>query len=287
MLSYLPLAHSYERAWVEAASLVDGHTHVYFAESLDTFLQDLQRARPTLFISVPRLWLKFQQGVFAKMPPAKLDRLLGIPILGRIVARKVLKGLGLDAGAAGRQRLGADPGRADPLVPAPGPGAVRGLCDDRGLRLFAHLQRAVRRAGLGGRAAARRGGAAGPQGEILIKSPGQFSGYYKQPELTAASFTEDGFFRTGDLGERRADGMLKITGRAKELFKTAKGKYVAPAPIENRINVHPLVELSLVSGVGQPAAYAIVVLAEDLRPRVGDPAVRAQVQASSSVCSTP
>ena len=81
------------------------------------------------------------------------------------------------------------------------------------------------------------------------------------------------------FGERRPDGMLRITGRAKELFKTAKGKYVAPAPIENLINVHPVVELSLVSGVGQPAAYAIVVLAEDLRPRVSDPTVRAQVQA--------
>jgi len=97
MLSYLPLAHSFERSWVLGASLVDGGSHIYFADSLDTFLQDLQRARPTLFISVPRLWLKFQQGVFAKMPPAKLDRLLGIPILGRIVAKKVLKGLGLDA----------------------------------------------------------------------------------------------------------------------------------------------------------------------------------------------
>ncbi|MGA8391972.1 MAG: AMP-binding protein, partial [Burkholderiaceae bacterium] len=80
MLSYLPLAHSFERSWVEAASLVDGGTQIYFAESLNTFLQDLQRARPTMFISVPRLWLKFQQGVFAKMPPKKLDRLLGIPI---------------------------------------------------------------------------------------------------------------------------------------------------------------------------------------------------------------
>jgi long-chain acyl-CoA synthetase len=97
ILSYLPLAHSFERSWVEASSLVDGKTHVFFAESLDTFLQDLQRARPTMFISVPRLWLKFQQGVFAKMPPEKLDRLLGIPLLGRIVAKKVLKGLGLDA----------------------------------------------------------------------------------------------------------------------------------------------------------------------------------------------
>jgi long-subunit acyl-CoA synthetase (AMP-forming) len=117
-----------------------------------------------------------------------------------------------------------------------------------------------------------------PQGEVLIKSPGRLSGYYKRPDLDAESFTEDGFFHTGDLGERRADGLLKITGRAKEIFKTAKGEYVAPAPIENRLNAHPMVELSLVSGLGQPAAYAMVVLAEDLRPRVGDPAARAEVE---------
>src|SRR5450830_1127626 len=96
LLSYLPLAHSFERSCVEASTLVGGEAHVFFAEALDTFLTDLQRARPTVFISVPRLWLKIQQGVFAKMAPAKLDRLLGIPILGRIVAKKVLKGLGLD-----------------------------------------------------------------------------------------------------------------------------------------------------------------------------------------------
>ena len=113
---------------------------------------------------------------------------------------------------------------------------------------------------------------------LQLLPPGQFSGYYKQPELTAESFTEDGFFRTGDRGERRADGMLKITGRTKELFKTAKGKYVAPAPIENLLNAHPMIELSLVSGVGQPAAYAIVVLAEDLRPRQAEPAFRAEVE---------
>ena len=116
------------------------------------------------------------------------------------------------------------------------------------------------------------------EGEILIKSPGQFSGYYKQPELTAASFTEDGFFRTGDLGELRPNGLLKITGRAKELFKTAKGKYVAPAPIENLLNIHPLVELSLVSGVGQPYAYGMVVLAEEIRPQLTDAQVRSDVE---------
>jgi long-chain acyl-CoA synthetase len=156
MLSYLPLAHSFERSWVEAASLVDGGTHLFFAESLDTFLADLQRARPTLFISVPRLWLKFQQGVFAKMPPAKLDRLLGIPILGGIVRKKVLKGLGLDAvkqAGSGSAPLAA---RADPLVPQARPAPVRGLRHERGQLLLAQLQRAVQRARLGRRADARR-----------------------------------------------------------------------------------------------------------------------------------
>ena len=95
-LSYLPLAHALERAWVECASMVEGNSHLFFAESLDTFLEDLKRARPTAFGSVPRLWLIFQQGVFSRMPPKTLDRLLSIPIVRRMVGRKVLKGLGLD-----------------------------------------------------------------------------------------------------------------------------------------------------------------------------------------------
>jgi long-chain acyl-CoA synthetase len=94
MLSYLPLSHVAERTLVEHGLLATG-MHVFFAESLDTFTADLQRARPTVFFSVPRLWVKFQQGVQAKMPPAKLDRLLKIPILGGIVRKKVLTALGL------------------------------------------------------------------------------------------------------------------------------------------------------------------------------------------------
>ena len=116
-------------------------------------------------------------------------------------------------------------------------------------------------------------------GEVLIKSPGQLIGYYKRPDLDAEVFTADGFFRTGDLGELRPDGQLKLTGRKKELFKTAKGKYVAPAPIENRLNEHEMVELSLVSGVGQPAAYGMVVLAERLRPQLDDPSMRTEIEA--------
>jgi long-chain acyl-CoA synthetase len=278
MLSYLPLAHSFERSWVEASSLVDGNAHLFFAESLDTFLQDLQRARPTLFISVPRLWLKFQQGVFAKMPPAKLDRLLRIPILGRVVAKKVLKGLGLDAviqAGSGSAPLPADLIRWYRRL---GLKLFEGyaMSEDNSYSHTSNEQ--FSEPGYVGVALAGVQVRISPEGEILIKSPGQFSGYYKQPELTAASFTEDGFFRTGDRGELRADGLLKITGRTKELFKTAKGKYVAPAPIENLLNTHPMVEMSIVSGVGQPAAYGLVVLAETLRPRLGDKAVRAEVE---------
>ena len=279
MLSYLPLAHSFERSWVEAAALVDGGTHLFFAESLDTFLADLQRARPTLFISVPRLWLKFQQGVFAKMPPAKLNRLLGIPILRGIVRKKVLGGLGLDA----VKQAGSGS--------APLPAELIRWYRKLGLRLFegygmsednSYSHSSNEDHGEPGWVGVPMPGVAcriSAEGEILIKSPGQFSGYYRDPELTAASFTEDGYFRTGDLGERRPDGMLKITGRAKELFKTAKGKYVAPAPIENLINVHPMVEMSLVTGNGQAAAIAVVVLAEELRPRQQDSAFRTQAQA--------
>lgn len=282
MISYLPLAHSFERSWVEGASLVDGKGRLFFAETLQSFVEDVKRARPTLFISVPRLWLKFQQGVFAKMPPAKLDRLLSIPILGRIVAKKVLAGLGLDA------VVSAGSGSA-PLPPE----LIRwyrrlglklvegyGMTEDNSVSHSSRID--IEGAAEPGWVGVPMKGVQvklSPEGEVLIKSPGQFSGYYKQPELTAASFTEDGFFRTGDLGERRPNGLLRITGRAKELFKTAKGKYVAPAPIENRLLAHPMVESCMVSGVGQPSAYALVVPAEDLRPRLaGDAALRTQFE---------
>jgi long-subunit acyl-CoA synthetase (AMP-forming) len=102
-------------------------------------------------------------------------------------------------------------------------------------------------------------------GEILVKSPGNMTGYYKMPEKTAEDFTEDGFFKTGDMGEIDEKGRLKITGRIKELFKTSKGKYVAPAPIENLLANHPRVEACCVTGVGYPQPYGVVMLSEEAR----------------------
>ena len=103
-------------------------------------------------------------------------------------------------------------------------------------------------------------------------------GYYKRPDLTAEAFTDDGYFRTGDCGHFEPNGMLKLTGRIKELFKTTKGKYVAPAPIESRLNNHSMIELSMVCGTGQSAACALVQLSEQHQTQRQDPAMREQIE---------
>jgi long-subunit acyl-CoA synthetase (AMP-forming) len=276
-LSYLPLAHVFERAYIECASFVAGG-HIFFAEALDTFVADVQRARPTIFISVPRLWLKFQQGVFAKMPAKKLDRLLGIPLLGKVVAKKVLAGLGLDQVRLAGSGSAPIPAELITWYRRLGLNLLEGYAMSEDFA-YSHLSTAQHhRAGYVGIPYPDVQVRISEEGEILIKSPGRMVGYYKLPDLSAASFTADGFFHTGDRGERLPDGLLKITGRVKELFKTAKGKYVSPAPIENRLNEHEYIELSCVSGVGQPAAYAMIVLAEHLRPRLQDTSMRAEVE---------
>lgn len=279
VLSYLPLAHVFERAWVECTTLIAGTAHVYFAESLDTFLADLNRARPNVFVSVPRLWLKFQQGVFAKMPPAKLDRLMKIPILGGIVKHKILKGLGLDKVLLAGSGSAPIPPELISWYRRLGLNLMEGYGMSEDMA-YSHMSTAAINApGCVGAPMPGVQVKISEEGEIQIKSPGQFVGYYKRPDLDAESFTPDGFFKTGDKGERRADGLLKITGRVKEIFKTSKGEYVSPAPIENRFQANPMVESCMVSGAGQVAAYAMIVLNETLRPKQHEAAVRAEVEA--------
>ncbi len=278
VLSYLPLAHVFERAWIECTAFIDGKTHVFFAESLDTFVKDLNRARPTSFISVPRLWLKFQQGVFAKMPPQKIDRMLKVPLLNKVVKKKILKNLGLDACLLAGSGSAPIPPELISWYRRLGLNLIEGyaMTED-----FAYSHNSTPDKSAPGCVGVPLEGVQvriSEEGEILIKSPGQMVGYYKRPDLDQEVFTPDGFFRTGDRGERTPDGLLRITGRVKELFKTSKGKYVSPAPIENRINACPLVEMSMVSGVGQVSAYALLVLGEQVRPKLNDPAYRNQVE---------
>ena len=280
MLSYLPLAHVVERVLVEHGWLRTG-MHVYFAESLDTFAADLQRARPTIFFSVPRLWVKFQQGVHHKMPPARLERLLAIPLLGALVRRKVLKALGLD-----QCRLAA--GGAAPM-----PVALLawyrklGLPINEGYGMTENL--ALSHLTLPGQ---NQEGTVGPPydgvearidaqtGEVQMRSAALMLGYYKEPALTREAFTADGWLRTGDKGRIDGAGLLRITGRVKDLFKTSKGKYVAPAPIEDRLVMHDAVEACVVTGANLGQPLGIVMLNAETVPRSADPAGRAELETS-------
>jgi long-chain acyl-CoA synthetase len=280
MLSYLPLAHVAERMLVEHALFVTG-MHVFFAESLDSFAADMQRARPTVFFSVPRLWVKFRQGVSAKMPPQKLARLLKIPILRGIVRKKILSALGLDqcqfaAGGAAPMppdllRWYADLGL--PII------EVYGMTENCGLS-HATLP-GVQRPGTVGLPYEGVESRLDPDsGEIQMRSPGLMLGYYKEPELTREAFTEDGWLHTGDKGQLEPDGYLRITGRVKDLFKTGKGKYVAPAPIEDRLVMHAAVEACVVTGANLGQPLGIVMLTLESAARASDPEGRAELEAS-------
>jgi long-chain acyl-CoA synthetase len=280
MLSYLPLSHVAERALVEHGLLHNG-MHVFFAESLETFAADLQRARPTAFFSVPRLWVKFQQGVHAKLPPAKLQRLLKIPLLGRVVRRKILGALGLDrctvaAGGAAPMppellRWYADLG-LDILE-------VYGMTENCGVS-HATLPRRQRPGTVGLAYDGVQCRLDPANGEIQVKARCLMLGYYKEPQLTKEAFTDDGWLHTGDKGQYDAEGNLRITGRVKDLFKTSKGKYVAPAPIEDKLVMHPAVEACCVTGANLPQPLGIVMLSPDVAARAVDPAQRTALQAS-------
>eukprot|EP00804_Cyclotella_cryptica_P006738 CCRYP_015697-RA/>CCRYP_015697-RA protein AED:0.11 eAED:0.11 QI:84/1/1/1/0.28/0.25/8/5515/587 len=268
-LSYLPISHGMERWIGECVPFVTG-MHVFYAEKLSTFVQDLGRCKPTLFLSVPRLWTKFQQGVFKKMEPAKLDKLLKIPVVSWLVKKKLLKALGLqDVRYAGS---GSAPLPPDLLAWYRNLGLE--LLEGYGMTEnfnYSHMTKPGRgRVGYVGEPNTGVVQRIAEDGELQVQTPGMMMGYYKNEEATKETITEDGWLRTGDKGELDDIGRLKITGRTKEIFKTSKGKYVAPAPIENQYISHPRVELACVGGRGQPAAHAIVLLGEDATKAVVD-----------------
>jgi long-chain acyl-CoA synthetase len=266
-ISYLPLAHVAERMLIEQGSLRYG-SHIFFAESLDTFLQDLQRARPTIFFSVPRLWVKFQQGIYAKMPAHKLQTLLRLPLIGSLVRRKILRGLGLDHCrlAAG----GAAPMPPDVLQWYRNLGLdlieVYGMTENCGAS-HSTLPGSHQTGSVGLPYTGVESRIDPETGEILMRSPALMQGYYREPEQTAAALTADGWLRTGDKGSIDAGGFLRITGRVKDIFKTSKGKYVAPAPIEDLLVLHPDIEACAVTGAALDQPIGLVMLSQDAAAR--------------------
>ena len=263
VMSYLPLAHITERVLVELSSLYSAG-QISFVESLDTFQRDVVACQPTLFISVPRLWTKFQMGILAKMPQKKLNLLLSIPIVKGVIAKKIRQGLGID-----QSRLWAS-GSA-PLAPA----TIRwferiGVKISEGWGMTENCAYGTSsvpyrsdKVGCIGHAYDGVDIRISDEGEIQVSSPCNMVEYYLEPEKTAETFTEDGWLRTGDKGTIDDEGYVRITGRLKDIFKTAKGKYVTPAPIEAKIMENPVVEQVCVTGTNLPQPIGLLVLSEE------------------------
>lgn len=261
MLSYLPLSHVAERAAAEICQLYYGYT-IYFANSLETFADDLRRARPTIFFAVPRIWNKLQQRVLEKIPEKRLQLLLRLPVIAPIIQKKLTKALGMD-----KLRIGLS--GAAPLSTAL-------LAWYQQLNIFilegyamsenfaySHITKLGHsKIGYVGSACPYVKCKISEQGEILINSPTNMLGYYKQPDLTSEVIDVDGFVHTGDKGEVDDQGRLKITGRIKEIFKTSKGKYVAPAPIEDLLMRNTNFEQVCVTGPDLPQPIVLVTLSE-------------------------
>ncbi|NIB44146.1 AMP-binding protein [Pseudomaricurvus alkylphenolicus] len=261
VMSYLPLAHITERCVVELPSYYRP-ADIYFTESLSTFIDDVRYARPTNFISVPRLWTKFQSQILAQISNQKLQLLLKIPFIGKRVAHKIRAGLGLDK--AVRFGSGSAPISPDVLrwfhTIGVNIGEGWGMTETSGLSCC-NLPFQMEYLGTIGSPLSCVEMTLSEEGEVLIRGDAIFKEYYNNPEATADAFIKD-WFKTGDRAELREDGSWKIIGRVKEQFKTGKGKYVAPVPIESSLGRNTDIEQVCVMGIGRKQPIALVVLGE-------------------------
>ncbi len=258
LFSYLPLCHIAERNLTELLGCRTGAT-IAFVESLDTFAHDLAYIQPHQFFGVPRIWARFQEKILEKLPQKKLDRLLRIPIISSIVKKTLKKKLGLS-----RAILKS-------TAAAPIPKSLLEWFDKLGITVreiygmteqcaISHSNQEEVRFGTVGKSLPGVETRFSLDDEIQTRHKALMMGYYKEPDLTADVFTPDGFLKTGDCGKLDQNGFLTITGRVKDIFKTDKGKYVSPSPIEMRLLKNTDIEQVCVVGMGIPQPIALMVL---------------------------
>lgn len=281
-LSFLPLSHIFERM-VICLYLYRG-TSVYFAESLDTIVADMNEVKPHGFTTVPRLLEKVYDRIVAKGKELtgvkrhlffwalnlglryELDGKNGwwyelqLWLANKLIFPKWRAALGgnimvlLSGGAALQPRLARVFWAAKiPVLEGYGLTETSPVITVNGLAPGAAKFTTV------GRAISGVEIKIADDGEILCKGPNVMKGYYKRPELTAESIDQDGFFHTGDIGELVDGQYLRITDRKKEIFKTAGGKYVAPQTMEIKFKESRFIEQIMVFGENKkfPAAFII------------------------------
>jgi long-subunit acyl-CoA synthetase (AMP-forming) len=283
MLSYLPLSHIAEQVVSLYAAMASGAC-TWFAESLEKLGENLRDARPTLFFGVPRVWEKMQAAMMAAGAQAP-------PLRRRIAAWA--KAVGLRGGLAEqrggarpwsyglasrlvfskvRERLGLD--RARICAVSAAPIAVEtleyflslgipimeiyGMSEVTGPGTMS-LPGAYR-TGRAGRALAGTEIKIAADGEILMRGPHVFKGYYKSEAATRETLDAQGFVHSGDIGELDADGYLRVTDRKKELIITAGGKNVAPQLLEGKLRQLPAVSQAVAIGDQRPCIVALLTL---------------------------
>ncbi|MEO1655393.1 MAG: AMP-binding protein, partial [Bacteroidota bacterium] len=259
--SFLPLNHVAERLALEVPAIWMGGS-LSFGESLDAFAKNLQDTQPTLFFAVPRIWTKFYLGILAKIPKQKLDFYLKVPILASLIKKKIRSRLGM-----GEVKLAATGAAITPAY-------LKDFYKKLGIELV-EVYGMTETCGL---MAGNSDLDAPPDsvgkvipfgeikihpdsGEILIKTPYIMKGYYKNPEKTA-EVLKDGWMHTGDQGSLDNQGFLRVTGRVKDAFKTAKGSFVSPNPLEEILIKNDYVEQVCVAGLGIPQPIALMNLSE-------------------------
>jgi long-chain acyl-CoA synthetase len=287
-LSFLPLAHAFERTVGYYLPMMAGSC-VSYARSVEQLREDLLAVRPTVILSVPRVYDKIYLAIQAKLGdrglrrhlldrtvavgwqrfeanqgrapgPGAVDWLLW-PLLRSLVARPVLKRLG------GRLRVAVSGGA--PLAPAVAQFFVAlglPLTEGYGLTEAAPVVTAVPPEdfvpGWVGRELDGLQVRLEPGGELFVRGSNLMQGYWNQPEATAHAIGADGWLRTGDLAEIR-DGYIGIRGRLKEILVTSTGEKVSPVDMELALTMDPLFDQAMVVGEGRPYLTALLVLAEE------------------------
>ena len=272
-LSMLPLSHSYER--MVDYTLFQAGVIINYAESFDTVATNLQEVKPTVVLSVPRLYEKVYARVLENALSGSIIKrniffwakrageqwatlsLAGLPIPGGLALKKKLADrlvfAKLQARTGGRIRFfvsGAAPLSADiaKFFYSAGLPVIEGygLTESSPVLTLNPLDRI--KLGTVGRAIPGVELKIAQDGEILARGPNIMQGYYKLPEATKETLDVGGWLHTGDIGEIDSDGYLKITDRKKELLKTAGGKYIAPQPIELAVKRNKFVANAMLYG---------------------------------------
>ncbi len=281
-LSFLPLSHIFERM-VNYLYMYSGIS-IYYAESMDTIVANLNEVNPDLFTTVPRLLEKvydrivgkgkeqkgLKKGIFfwalnlgLRYEPAGKNGWFyeaQLRIARKLVFVKWQQALGgnmkaiVSGGAALQPRLAR-------VFTAAGINIMEGygLSETSPVIAVNTTSPGGTRFGTVGRVISRVEVKIAPDGEIIARGPNIMKGYFKHPEKTAEAIDSEGFFHTGDIGELDSDGFLKITDRKKEMFKTSGGKYVSPGELENKFKESPFIEQMLVLGEGERFPAALIV----------------------------